>query len=182
MLSEATSTSSTSRRRFLRQTLLGSLILTSSRTFGVSHTSLAGDEAPGSLEYFSPYEFSIMKSATARIVGLDSESPLSPDDVATRVDKYLSSADPEIQEQFHQLLTVFNAPFFTFLFDWRLSSFVNMSSEDQDSYLEDWMTSNFEFRRTGFQALKRVCVSMYYTDARSWPEIGYEGMFLPWDR
>jgi hypothetical protein len=34
------------------------------------------------------------------------------------------------------------------------------------------------FRRTGFQALKRVSLSMFYTGSRSWTEIGYEGMFL----
>lgn len=34
------------------------------------------------------------------------------------------------------------------------------------------------FRRTGFQALKRVSLSMFYAGSRSWTEIGYEGMFL----
>jgi hypothetical protein len=57
-----------------------------------------------------------------------------------------------------------------------------MSPQDKDSYLEDWMTSNLGFRRTGFQALKRISLSMFYTDSRSWTEIGYEGMFLPEDR
>lgn len=123
-----------------------------------------------------------MKAVADRIVGIDGKSGLSAEEVTLRVDAYFNAADPEIQEQIHQLLTVFNAPFFTFLFDWRFSSFINMSPEDQDSYLEDWMTSVFAFRRTGFQALKRTCLSLYYTDSRSWPEIGYEGMFLPWER
>jgi hypothetical protein len=57
-----------------------------------------------------------------------------------------------------------------------------MSPADKDSYIEDWMTSNLGFRRTGFQALKRVSMSMFYTDSRSWKEIGYEGMFMPEDR
>jgi len=103
-------------------------------------------------------------------------------DVAGRADVFLSTADPEIRDQIHQLLTVFNAPFFTFLFDFRFSSFLNMSPQDKDSYLEDWMKSILGLRRTGFQALKRLCMSMYYTDSRSWKEIGYEGMFLPEER
>jgi hypothetical protein len=87
-----------------------------------------------------------------------------------------------VQDQLHQLFTVFNAPFFTFLFDFRFCSFLNMSALDKDSYVLDWMTSKFGFRRTGFQALKRVSLSMFYTDSRSWKEIGYEGMFMPEDR
>jgi hypothetical protein len=41
------------------------------------------------------------------------------------------------------------------------------------------MTSSFGFRRTGFQALKRLSMSMHYTDERSWEEIGFHGMELP---
>jgi hypothetical protein len=102
--------------------------------------------------------------------------------VPVRADQFLAGADPEVQDQFHQLLSVFNAPFFTFLFDFRGSSFLNMSPGDKDSFIEDWMTSKFSFRRSGFQALKRVSMSMFYTESRSWKDIGYEGMFMPEDR
>jgi hypothetical protein len=54
-----------------------------------------------------------------------------------------------------------------------------MDSAGQDSYLEGWMTSSLGFRRTGFQALKRLSMSMHYTDAHSWEEIGFHGMELP---
>ncbi len=116
------------------------------------------------------------------MIGLSADAPLSSDEIALRADQFLSSEPPEIQEQLHTLFTVFNAPLFTFLFDWRFSSFLNMSPEDKDSYIEDWMTSPLPFRRTAFQALKRLSLSMYYTDSRSWPGIQYDGMFLPWER
>ena len=135
-----------------------------------------------SLLYFTDHEFEVMKAVAAQIIGLESSSPLSAHEAAVRADRFLSEEPPEIQDQFHTLLYAFNAPIFAFLFDFRFSSFIGMSSEDQQSYLEDWMTSNFAFRRTGFQALKRVALSMYYTDSRSWPGIQYEGMFLPWER
>ena len=48
--------------------------------------------------------------------------------------------------------------------------------------LSRWLLMRLAFRRTGFQALKRLCVSMYYTDKVSWDAIGYSGMFLPEDR
>ncbi len=136
------------------------------------------------LKYFSQIEYLIMKKIGERIAGEPSAGNAGPDDVnvALRADAFLAGADPEIQEQFHQLLTVFNGAIFTFFFDFRFSSFIDMAPADQDSYLESWMTSSLEFRRTAFQALKRTSLSMFYTDSRSWNEIHYDGMFLPWER
>jgi len=136
------------------------------------------------LKFFSPMEFLIVQAVSRRIVGAPLPGHPSTDevDVALRADLFLAGAEPEIQEQFHELLTVFNGALFAFLFDFQFSSFINMSPEDQDAYLESWMTSALEFRRTAFQALKRISLSLFYTDSRSWNEIHYDGMFLPWER
>jgi hypothetical protein len=175
----------TSRRRFLKETLFGVAFLSAARLVpsGVLVAEELGD-VPDNLLYFSPKEYLIFKAAAERIIGEASPGQPGANDigVAVRGDQFLAGADPEVQEQFHQLLSVFNAPFFTFLFDFRGSSFLNMSPADKDSFIEDWMTSKFGFRRSGFQALKRVSLSMFYTESRSWKEIGYEGMFMPEDR
>ncbi len=171
-----------SRRRFLKQTTFGLLLLTAGR---IHLVLLSGkekrDDLPDGLLLFSEDEYAILQAIARRMLG--SGCPVGPGpeeiDVALRADRFLAGAEAEIQEQFHQLLFVFNAPVFTFLFDFRFSSFLHMEPEAQDAYLEDWMTSPLAFRRTAFQALKRLCASMYYTDAKSWPAIGYTGMFLP---
>jgi len=139
---------------------------------------------PQNLVYFSPKEFLIFEAAADRLIGPPPPGHSGSVEIggAARADQFLSGADPEVQEQFHQLLTVFNAPLFTFLFDFRFSSFLSMSPEDKNSYIEDWMTSSLGVRRSGFQALKRVCMSMFYTHSSSWKEIGYEGVFMPEDR
>jgi hypothetical protein len=171
-----------SRRKFLKQTAFGVLALSVAGAIPDSDPGiLISPEIENQLKYFSPKEYLIMKSVSDRMVGTPSGGSPAPEqiDAALRADTFLAGAEPEIQEQFHQLLTVFNAPIFTFLFDFRFSSFINMKPTDQDSYLEDWMTSILGFRRTGFQALKRTCLSMYYTDQRSWEGIGYEGMDVP---
>lgn len=136
------------------------------------------------LKFFSSKEFLIMQAVADRIVGAPTkDNPTAREiDVVLRADQFLTDADPEVRDQFHQLLTIFNSGFFAFLFDFRFTSFIGMSPEDQDSYLEDWMTSSLPFRRTAFQALKRTSLSMFYTDSRSWNEIGFDGMFLPWER
>ena len=177
--------SSSSRRKFLKETAFGMLALSAAKLIPWD-AAIAGI-APGieqSLKFFSPMEFLIVQTVARRIVGAPLQSGVSTDDinVALRADAFLAGADPEIQDQFHQLLTVFNGAMFAFLFEFRFSSFVEMSPEDHDSYLEGWMTSALSFRRTAFQALKRISLSLFYTESRSWKEIGYDGMFLPWER
>jgi len=173
----------TSRRKFLKETLSGVVFLSMAKLIP-SDILLANDLVPTDLLFFSSKEYLIFEAVAERIIGPASPGQVRTKDVgvAARADQFLEGADPEVQEQIHQLLSVFNAPLFTFLFDFRTSSFLNMSPADKDSYIEDWMTSNLGFRRTGFQALKRVSISMFYTDSRSWKEIGYEGMFMPEDR
>ena len=174
-----------SRRRFLKETLAGLAFLSLGqvlpRSIGLAQVRFG---APSGLLFFSAHEYHLLQAIAERILGSGpADTPASGAvDVALRADNFLASADPDVKSQIHQLLSVFNSPLFTFLFDLRFSSFVEMAPDDQDSYLEDWMTSSLAFRRTGFQALKHVVTSMYYTDERSWEEIGYHGMFLPWER
>ena len=134
-----------------------------------------GAPVPSALHYCTRNEFEVIRATADRIIGEAPAGRVSAGavDVARRADSFLATTDPEIQEQFHLLLTLFNARLFTFLFDFRTSSFIDMAPEDQDSYLEDWMTSRLSFRRTGFMALKRLCTSMFYTDSRSWEDFGY---------
>jgi hypothetical protein len=172
-----------SRRRFLKETAYGSFLLFFAKVIPSSALH-AQNVVPEGLRFFSRHEYLVMKAIGERIIGISeadrSDSPAI--DEVMRADRFLAEEDPEIQGQFHQLLTVFSSTLFTFLFDFRFSRFLDMNPEDKDSYLEDWMTSSLAFRRKGFQALKRTCMSMYYTDPRSWSAIGFHGMFLPEDR
>ncbi len=171
------------RRKFLKQTLFGAVALSLSRLipFDIAKGTPA---VQGILKFFSPIEYLVIQTVGERIVGTTmSPAPsASPVNVALRADTFLSEESPENQEQFHQLLVVFNSTLFAFLFEFRFSSFLDMGPEDQESYLRSWMTSSLPFRRTAFQALKRLSLSMFYTDPHSWNEIGYTGMFLPWER
>ena len=172
-----------SRRRFLKETALGTVFLTAARLIPSGSLHAQGP-IPPDLLFLSDHEYLVMNALAERMIGLpDGENSGEPAiDVALRADRFLAGEDREIQSQFHQLLTLFSSTLFTFLFDFRFSSFLDMSPEEKDSYIEDWMTSPLAFRRKGFQALKRTCMSMYYTDPKSWNAIGYEGMFLPEDR
>ena len=171
-----------SRRKFLKHTVFGIVALSAAKFIPLESAAAAvAIEVKEQLKFFSPMEFLIVQAVAQRIVGAPLPGNAAADDinVALRADIFLAEAEIEIQDQFHELLTVFNGALFAFLFDFRFSSFVNMSPEEQDAYLNSWMTSTLSFRRTAFQALKQISLSLFYTDSRSWNEIHYDGMFLP---
>ncbi len=173
---------SLSRRRFLKKTFVGVVALSAARLLGPAMLFAQRRSAPHqALRFFDEEEYQIINAAAARLVGppLRNEQGAAAIDVALRADRFLSTADPEIQSQFHLLLTILNSTLTAILFDFRFANFLDMSPSAQDDYLEGWMTSRLAFRRTAFQGLKRLCMSMYYTDERSWHEIGYQPVTLP---
>jgi hypothetical protein len=172
---------STGRRRFLRQTLFGAAALFVAPAFPTMRLhAQVPQETARKLLFFSEHEYLVVSAAAARLTGhIQGESgPAGSVDPALRADTFLSNEDPEIQDQIHLLLTIFNSPVAAFVFNFRFSEFLHMDPPGQDDYLEGWMTSSLAFRRTGFQALKRLSMSMHYTDEHSWEEIGYHGMEL----
>ena len=173
------------RRRFLKKTLFGVAALSAARLLpSACADAKIPQSVSGKLTWFSGQEYLVVSAVSARLTG-HGASGSSPDkgiDVALRADRFLATEDPEIQEQIHFLLTLFNSAVVAAVLEFKFSSFLEMAPEAQDDYLEGWMTSGISFRRTAFQALKRLCMSMHYTDARSSEEIGYHGMFLPEDR
>ena len=168
------------RRRFLRQTAFGAAALIAARFLPSGRAAAQeGSAPPAALKFFSQDEYSVFSAAAARCTGHPAASGGGGIDTALRADAFLSTEDPEIQDQIHLLLTIFNSVFAAILLSFTFSRFVDMDGAAQDRYIEGWMTSTFAFRRTAFQALKRLSMSMYYTDERSWDEIGYHGITAP---
>lgn len=173
---------STGRRRFLRQTLVGSAALLVAPLIPAKILRpQAGRKTDPKLLFLTQEEYTVMSAAASRLTGFpppDGESGKTID-AALRADEFLSNEDPEIQDQIHLLLTVFNSPIAAFLFNFEFSRFTSMDDAAKDRYLNGWMTSSLGFRRTGFQALKRLSMSMVYTDEHSFEEIGYHGIEAP---
>ncbi len=169
-----------SRRKFLTKSLSGMIVLTAA---GVLPRKVSAFEPGPDLQFFSRHEYRLVNAIAQRIVGLHADTGNSPNvDIARRADLFLTSEDPEIQRQIHLLLGLFGSPLLALLFSVQYTPFLEMEGSEQDSYLEGWMKSSLAFRRTSFVALKRLCMSMYYSDNHSWSEIHYEGMFLPGER
>jgi len=178
----------TARRKFLRQTAIGVAALLAARALppGKLAAEVQGEAGPTSgaeagpeLQFFSGEEYLIFSAAASRLTGHENGAGGAGIDAALRADRFLSTEDPEIQDQIHLLLKIFNSIFAAVLLSFTFSRFTEMTPDAQESYIAGWMTSTFAFRRTAFQALKRLSMSMYYTDPRSWEEIGYHGIPSP---
>jgi len=53
--------------------------------------------------------------------------------------------------------------------------FTQMTAEQQDAHLRAWQTSRLAVRRTGFQAMKRLCAAIYFGAPETFASAGYPG-------
>ncbi|MBI6546950.1 MAG: gluconate 2-dehydrogenase subunit 3 family protein [Cyanobacteria bacterium NC_groundwater_1444_Ag_S-0.65um_54_12] len=94
--------------------------------------------------------------------------------VAKAFANLLPSLDTRLQEQFHQLLAIFEG---VPLLAGSLTPFTEQSPSGADNYLRCWEQGWLDLQRQGFQGLRRLAVGIYYADPSSWQAIGYPG---PW--
>ena len=50
-----------------------------------------------------------------------------------------------------------------------------MTAAEQDAQLQSWQTSRLAIQRTGFQAMKRLCCAIYFSQPQTWASVGYPG-------
>jgi len=166
----------TDRRFFIKKTLLGAGALAVAQFLPIGCTRTPPVlKIYEELEYFSDEEAYLLSCIAKRIVPLGDDAGRDLHDVIIRLDRFFVDAFPEDQREFGRLLSVFNNPIFVFLFSGSFKSFDRMPDDQKDAYLRGWMISAWGFRRTAFQALKRLLMSMHYTRDESWVEIGYGG-------
>ncbi len=128
--------------------------------------------------FFSPAEREILTQIVERMV--DSGDPGAPRVRETRtvetIDALCGSLDPSITQPLPALLRVVDwAPF---VFEVRFARFTRMRPEEQDVSLEGWMRSRLALRRQAFLALRNLAFLGYYSQAETWPLIGYAGPLL----
>lgn len=98
-------------------------------------------------------------------------------DVAGKIENLVSGLDPGAATDFRRLLSLFE--WSPVLFEARPGRFSTLSPDTQTAVIHGWATSRLAFRRTGFVAIKRVAMSVYYAQETSWPAIGFPG---PWSQ
>jgi hypothetical protein len=164
------------RRFFIRKSIFGAAAVTVGGylSLGSIRSAIAAFD-PDDLHFFDMDESEVLLSLARSMLPAANVSTEDIRDVVVRLDRYFDNAYPEDQKEFRRLLVVFNNPVFVFLFSGYPKSFVSMSELQRNVYITGWMTSSWGFRRTAFQALKRLFMTMHYTRDASWNSIGYGG-------
>ncbi len=115
--------------------------------------------------------FGVLVAFASRVVTADGADPVA---IAQGVDKVLSNAVPEAVSDLNKLLGLFENALPAFLFDGRVTPFTRLGPEAQDAALVAWRDSRLALRRTGYQALRKLCVASWYSRETSWaPIVGY---------
>lgn len=163
------------RRSLLKKGLVGAGVLAlGGGGLALRRTKLAATTP--ALKYFTPAEYAVWAAVAERFLpggaGWPSASTVG---VASAVDGVLTLADPQTQGDLHQLLGLFDSALASLLFDGRPTPFTQLGTEAQDAALEAWRTSRLVVRRSGYEAMRRLSMAVYYARPESWAGVGYPG-------
>ena len=157
------------RRTFLKRGLAGGAVL----LLGGGALALFPTKEQGApthaLAVLEPRSFQVLVAIARRVV------PPTADGVkvAEGVDALLRRAPLEAQRDFNRLLGLFENALPGLLFDGRVLPFTRLSPASQDAVLAHWRDSRLTLRRTGYHALRRICLAVAYADEATWPALGY---------
>ena len=157
------------RRTFLKRGIAGSaVLLLGGGALAVIPTKELG--APKrALAVLEPRSFQVIVAIARRVC----PETVDAVDVAHGVDDLLRRTPPETQTDFNKLLGLFENALPGFLFDQRFLPFTRLSPDAQDAVLRDWRDSRLVIRRTGYHALRKICLATAYSKDETWPAIGY---------
>jgi len=159
------------RRTFLTGAALGGAAVATSLALS-GRRGAAPQGVPAGLKVFSADEAATLGAIAARIVApLDSVKL----QLVSKLDTLISTADSVTQHDLKQLVGLIDNPLASLAFDGRWTRFTELGAAEQDRALEAWRDSRVPDRRSGFQALQRLCLAVAYADASLYPGIGYPG-------
>jgi len=167
------------RRGLLKKTLGGAALLAAAGAVPLALRKTKLRETPKApLRFFTPAEYSIWAAVADRVLAQEQPdgAPLpSQMDVAAKAGAFLAPLPQSDRKDLKQLLALFDNALFTALQGGPPRPFTQMSAEDQDAHLRRWQTSRLALQRTGFQAMKRLCCALYFSDPATYAGVGYPG-------
>jgi hypothetical protein len=160
------------RRTFLRRGLLGGTILALGGVGLSAWPSLLERRPRQPLKVLDEKRFAVLAAVASRTVRAPGADPIA---IAHAVDDTLSRAVPEVQNDFRQLLALFENALAGLVFDGRPKPFTRLSPEAQDAVLTNWRDSRLTVRRAGYQALRKLTSAAHHAQPSTWASVGYPG-------
>lgn len=161
------------RRVFLKKGLFGGALLVLGGGSGLGlFPGRRVAEPLHALRVLDERGFQVMVAIAARVVTAPGASAVA---VAHGVDEALARAVPEGQADLVKLLGLFENALPGLLLDGRATPFTRLDPAAQDRALESWRDSRFVLRRSGYNAVRKLCLGVFYGDEKAWPGIRYLG-------
>jgi hypothetical protein len=166
-----------SRRGLLKKTIGGAVLLAGAAAVPVAMRKTKLREAPAGLKFFTAAEYSIWAAVADRVLADPPNAAPSPEqiDVAAKCDFFLGPLPEHDAKDLKQLLALFDNALFSFLTGGPPKPFTQMDAAQQDAHLSAWENSRLAIRRTGFQAMKRLCCAVYLGSPETYASVGYPG-------
>lgn len=189
-----------SRRGLLKKTLGGAALLAAAGAVPVAlrKTKLRPPPPGRKLQFFTEAEYSIWAAVADRVLAQettaatrdpgdasaqaalrDERRPPAPSpaevEVASKADAFLAPLPEGDRKDLKQLLALFDNALFSLLGGGPPRPFTRMGPEEQDAHLRSWQTSRLAIKRTGFQAMKRLCCAIYFAAPETYASVGYPG-------
>ncbi|CAN5419896.1 hypothetical protein BH09MYX1_BH09MYX1_51520 [soil metagenome] len=158
------------RRTILKRGLLGGAVLLLA---GAGLTLIPGAHVANptaTLEVLDDRAFQVLVAVAQRVVTMNGADPVA---IAQRVDRSLTSAPPETQADLVKLLHLFDSALAGAILDRRPTPFTRRSAEDQDATLLAWRDSSLAVRRSGYQALRKLCLVAHWSEEESFAAVPY---------
>jgi hypothetical protein len=160
------------RRDFLKKGLLGGIMLALGGTGLLLYPGRHLAAPTQALKVLDERAFQVMVAIAARVVPYPGADAVV---IAQAVDTALSCTAPESQSDLVKLLGLFENALPGLLLDGRAAPFTRLDPEAQDRVLTRWRDSRLVLRRSGYHALRRLCLGAYYADPSAWPVLHYRG-------
>jgi hypothetical protein len=157
------------RRQFLQRGIVGGVVLAGAALFVYPSRERPSDGF--TLKALSPRAFSILTAFAGRVV----PHVADPRTIAAGVDTSLAYVTPDSVVDLERVLLLFDNALAALIFDGRARPFSRLDAAAQDQVLAAWRDSRITVRRSGYQALRRLCLGACYTDEGEQRAIGYSG-------
>jgi hypothetical protein len=167
------------RRGFLKLSTTAALAISAASTLTMSGCSSADDALIGTYQplALTPKEFAILSAYCACMVPAKSGTPTPAEAaIAKRIDKELTFHDGST------LLDDIKAALFLIehltLASGYWRRFTRLAPAAQATYLAAMSRSDIGIKRDPVNGLRFMALFFYYTDERTWPQIGYTGPMI----
>jgi hypothetical protein len=187
-----------SRRGLIKKTLGGAALLAVAGAVPIALRKTKLRPPQRALRFFTAAEYSIWAAVADRVLAQEATAatrependfaeaslqaakrPRAPTPaqvgVAEKADAFLAPLPRSDAKDLKQLLALFDNALFSLLSGGPARPFTQMDPDEQDAHLRAWRTSRLAIKRTGFQAMKRLCCAIYFGAPETYASVGYPG-------